>query len=388
MNPAQQEPLEELPSPSRDRSWIEINFENLIHNARVLQDAMPSGCCLMAVVKANGYGHGAIEISHCLNNAGVTAFAVATLEEGIQLRQAGIQGLILVLGYTPVNKASLLHRYRLTQTLIDDEYAWALNKQGFPLSVHMKIDTGMHRLGIPWDHPNQAISLFSLKNLSICGIYTHLAAADSPSLSDIAFTKEQIRRFYILTDEIQNSGIPLPKLHIQSSYGLLNYPYLHCDYVRAGIALYGVSSAVPSSTLLKLDLRPVLALKSRVILLRNVHSGESVGYSRAFVAARDSRIAILPLGYADGLPRSYGDGAGIVEIKGQNFPIVGRICMDQLAVDVTNGPHIALGDVATILSERPESLLSASLAAAKAGTISNELLSRLGKRLPVLKSSL
>lgn len=374
-------------APARERSWIEINYSNLTHNALVLQGAMPAGCRLMAVVKADGYGHGAVRVSSCLEQSGVTAFAVATWEEGARLRQAGISGKILVLGYTPVSRAPQLHRYSLIQTLIDGGYARALDRQGFPLQAHLKVDTGMHRLGVSWQDPGEAASLFFLENLTISGLYTHLASPDSLEERDTAFTLGQIRRFYSLTRGLQARGIPLPKLHIQSSYGLLNYPQLRCDYVRAGIALYGVPSSVSSSTRLKLDLRPVLALKSRVILLRDVPKGDSVGYGGAFVAKRDSRIAILPLGYADGVPRSTGEGKGLVEIRGRVFPIAGRICMDQLAVDVTGTPEIAPGDTATILAGNADSPLLVSKAADRAGTISNEFLSRLGKRLPVLESS-
>lgn len=371
---------------SKERTWIELDLNNLVHNARVLQAAMPANCNLMAVVKADAYGHGAVPVASCLEKAGVTAFAVATWEEGVRLRRAGITGEILVLGYTPASRAGQLCRYRLTQTLIDGQYARSLDRQGFPLQTHLKVDTGMHRLGISWKDSAEAAALFSLRHLTISGIYTHLASADSLEERDTAFTLEQIRRFYALTSELGALGIPLPKLHIQSSYGFLNYPHLHCDYIRAGIALYGVPSSISSSTRLKLDLRPVLSLKSRVILLREVPKGEPVGYGGAFVPKRNSRIAILPVGYADGLLRSAGEGKSMVEIRGNLFPVAGRICMDQLAVDVTGAPDIVPGDVATILGGDKFSPLSAAVAANRVGTISNELLSRLGKRLPILQS--
>lgn len=366
-----------------ERSYIEIDLNHLEHNVKVLQKAMPPKCELMAVVKAQAYGHGAYEVSTHLDKIGVKAFAVATIDEGINLRNYGVRGNILILGYTSVNRASELKKYDLIQTLIDFEYANALNKQGIPVKTHIKIDTGMHRLGIPGEALYDVKKVFSMKNLHVCGIFTHLCCSDSKLPDDMVFTRGQINSFYTLIDNLKKVGIDNLKLHIQSSYGLLNYPNLRCDYVRAGIALYGVQS-VPENDSIKLDLRPVLSLKSRVILIRQVNKGDYIGYNRNFVAERDSRIAILPIGYGDGFPRSLSGGNSSVLIKQYRLPIIGNICMDQLTIDVTDAEEVAVGDIATLVGAEGYYELSAPVVAKHSGSISNELLCRMGTRLPVV----
>lgn len=372
----------------KDRSYIEINLRNLEHNVKVLRQVMPPYCKLMAVVKTEAYGHGAYEISVHLNKMGVRAFAAASIDEGIRLRKYGIKGEILILGYTAVHRAADLKKYDLTQTLIDFAYAKELNRQNKALKVHIKIDTGMHRLGMDALDTAKVKQVFAMKNLNVIGIFTHLSCADSRLTEDIAFTKRQIERFYELIDELKRSGITVPKLHMLSSYGLLNYPNqtcsYTCSYVRAGIALYGVKSLPFDRTVLKLDLRPVLSLKSRVILIRFVSKGDFVGYGRGFLAERDSRIAILPIGYGDGYPRSLSYGKGKVRIRGYLVPVIGRICMDQLAVDITDTKDIAVGDTAVLISSDTEDEISAPALAESFGSISNELLCRMGARLPVV----
>lgn len=373
------------PVSNTDRAWIEVDLKNLAHNAKVLKKAMPPKCQLMAVVKAEAYGHRAFEISTCLEKIGVKAFAVATIDEGIRLRKYGIRGEILILGYTAIWRAAELKKYNLIQTLISYDYATALNKQGVSIKAHLKIDTGMHRLGISSDGLTDIEKVFSLKRITVCGIYTHLCCSDSLEANDVAFTCEQINCFYSLIDALRNRGIIVPKLHIQSSYGFFNYPQLQCDYVRTGVALYGVLSSPHDETVRKLDLRPVLSLKSEVILIRSVPKGDSVGYGRTFIAGRDSRIAIIPIGYADGVPRDLSCGNGAVRIRQYIVPIIGRICMDQLAVDITDADDIAVGDIATLIEAKAESELAAPVVADQTGSISNELLCRIGARLPVIE---
>ncbi len=373
------------PVSNTDRAWIEVDLKNLAHNAKVLKKAMPPKCQLMAVVKAEAYGHRAFEISTCLEKIGVKAFAVATIDEGIRLRKYGIRGEILILGYTAICRAAELKKYDLIQTLISYDYAAALNKQGVSIKAHLKIDTGMHRLGISSDGLTDIEKVFSLKHITVCGIYTHLCCSDSLEANDVAFTCEQINRFYSLIDSLRNRGIIVPKLHIQSSYGFFNYPQLQCDYVRTGVALYGVLSSPHDETVRKLDLRPVLSLKSEVILIRSVPKGDSVGYGRTFTAQKDSRIAIIPIGYADGIPRNLSCGNGRIRIRQYIVPIIGQICMDQLAVDITEAEDIVVGDVATFIEAKAESELAAPVVADQTGSISNELLCRIGARLPVIE---
>lgn len=369
-----------------ERSWIEINVKNLKHNIETLKKVMPPKCELMAVVKTEAYGHGAYEISTNLNKMGVMSFAVATIDEGIKLREYGIRGEILILGYTNINHAFELKKYDLIQTVIDFEYAKALNSQNVAIKVHIKIDTGMHRLGIPSGELSEVKEVFSMKNLCICGMFTHLCCADSRLSEDIAFTRAQIGSFYSLIDALKDSCIKIPKLHIQSSYGLLNYPELVCDYVRVGIALYGVLSSPNDDTVLKLDLRPVLSLKSQVVLIRSVNKGDSIGYGRSYTTERDSRIAIVPIGYGDGFPRNLSDGNCNLLINKHVVPIVGRICMDQIAVDITDATDVMVGDIVTLIDTEGHDELLAPVIANNVGSISNELLCRMGVRLPVMIS--
>lgn len=370
-----------------DRAYIEISPENLAHNVAVLRSAMPSKCELMAVVKAEAYGHGMCEIAVCLDKIGVRAFAAATIDEGIKLRRCGIRGEILILGFTAPERAGELWKYDLTQTLIDYNYACKLNEQGCKIKAHMKIDTGMHRLGFDSDIHNsdlyieKILNVFAMEHLCISGIYTHLCVADSLDEEDVRFTRQQIASFYGVLKQLKKEGIRIPKIHIQSSYGLLNYPELKCSYVRAGVALYGVLSTPDAQTKLQLDLRPVLSLKAKVVLLRSVPQGEFVGYGRTFVTDRDSVIAILPIGYADGFPRSLSGRDSYVLINGSWAPIVGRICMDQLAVDVTDIADIEVGMTATLIGSDGSETIDAPTVALDSGSITNELLSRLGNRL-------
>ncbi len=367
----------------KDRAWIEVNKENLRHNVETLQSAMPEQCQLMAVVKANAYGHGDFEIATYLDELGVKAYAVATLEEGIRLRSFGVTGEILILGYTSPERIKDIRKYDLTQTLINFTYAAALYKKKVCIKVHIKVDTGMHRLGFACHDTRNILKIFQAKYFKVEGIYTHLCVADSLRQEDIAFTEKQIDEFYKLLAVVEENNITLPKIHIQSSYGFLNYPKLKCDYVRAGVALYGVKSSAKDQVRLKLDLRPVLTLKSQIILLRKIREGESVGYARSFVARRDSRIAIVPIGYADGLPRSLSGENGSVMVQNIRVPIIGRICMDQLAIDVTDIDDVAIGTQVIFIGAEEEQL-SAGEVADNAGTISNDLLSGMGTRLPVI----
>lgn len=366
------------------RAWIEVNVENLYYNVEILKKAMQPNCELMAVVKAQAYGHGAVLTAMHLNKIGVRAFAVATIEEGIELRKAGVYGEILILGHTDVSRAFELKEYDLMQTIISYEYAKALNNWGITLKTHIKIDTGMHRLGIASRELPVIQAVFSMENLEICGMFTHLCCSDSSRSEDIAFTKSQIERFYSVADALKSRGILLPKIHVQSSYGFLNYPDLVCDYVRVGIALYGVLSSPCDDTILKLDLRPVLSLKSKIVLIREIVAGESVGYGRSFTAERNSRIAILSIGYGDGIPRNLSGGKGSVLINQTVASIVGRICMDQLAIDITDVENVSVGDIAILAGADGYQKLSVPAVADRADSISNELLCRLGARLPVI----
>ena len=365
----------------KDRAWAEINMASLRHNVKVLQEALPAGCGIMAVVKANAYGHGDAEVSAYLNRMGVNAFAVATVDEGIRLRRRGIKGEILILGYTPAARAPELFHYRLSQTVADAGHARELNRFGKPIRVHIKVDTGMHRLGEDCRHVFEIALIFGCRHLRIEGIFTHLSVPDSMKETDVAFTNRQIQSFYELLDKLRADHIQIPKTHIQSSYGVMNYPELRCGYARIGIALYGVLSTPDARVKCPLDLRPVLSLKSRVALVRTIKPGESVGYGREFVAREETKIAVISIGYADGFPRRLSAGKCHVLIGGRCAPVIGRICMDQLVADVTGLPDVKRGDVVTLIGKDGAVEITAEQAAANAGTITNELLSRLSGRL-------
>ena len=362
-----------------DRAYIEINLQNLEHNVNVLRNVMYPKSKIMAVVKTNAYGHGAYEITVHLNKIGVDAFAVATIDEGIELRKYGICGDILIFGYTDIKRVKELKKYNLTQTLIDFEYACVLNKQKIPIKAHIKIDTGMHRLGIIYKNIEDIKRIFEMENINVSGIYTHLCCSDSLEPDDTLFTEKQINNFHTVINELKNNGLRIPKLHIQSSYGLLNYPEIYCNYVRVGIALYGTQS-LPGETALKLNLHPVLSLKSKIVLIRYINKGDTVGYGRKFTAERDSRIAVLPIGYGDGFPRNLSCGKGRVIIKEHKISIIGQICMDCLTVDITDFNDIVIGDTAELICAE----LPAENVADNSESIANELLCRMGERLPYI----
>lgn len=366
----------------KNRAWAEINTDNLKYNLRELNKVIPENGQIMAVVKADAYGHGALEISRILSAEGVQAFAVATLKEGIQLRQGGIKGEILILGMTDTKCASTLKKWNLTQTIIDFNYAKKLQEENVNVKVHVKIDTGMGRLGEPYNQRENILKIFQFTNLSITGTYTHLCAADSFEPYDVAFTYRQIKRFYSVIDKLRCSGISLGKIHIQSSYGLLNYPELHCDYARIGIALYGALSRENEILKTKIALRPVLSLKSKVALIKDLNEGDTVGYGHHFIAKKQTRIAIVSIGYADGIPRNLSCEKGYVLLHGQKVPIIGNICMDQLIVNITEiQNNVVCGDVVTLIGQDGNENISPEMFANNTGTITNEILSRIGDRI-------
>lgn len=335
---------------------------------------------LMAVVKADAYGHGAVIAARALWRHGVRAFAVATMEEGIELRRAGIRGTILVLGWTPAQFARRLARWHLSQTIADEAHARALSAQGVRLDVHLALDTGMHRLGVAWDDLDAQMRIFALPGLRIRGTFSHLSVADSLSKADVAFTREQSRRFFAAIEALRGRGCDPGLVHLQASYGILNHPAVPCDFARAGIALYGVTSD-SQPTARTADLWPVLSLRARVASVRALAPGESAGYGRAFTARRPTKLAAVAIGYADGLPRDLPEHGGEVLLHGHRAPAVGRLCMDQMLVDATDVPDVRPGDVATLIGRDGAAQISAVDLARQCGVLTNELLSRLGGRL-------
>ena len=365
----------------KDRAWIELDIGALRHNVAALRALLPPGCALMPAVKADAYGHGAVLIARELNRLGVRAFCVASAREGAQLRGSGVEGEILVLGYTHPRLIPLLYRSRLTQTVLDASYAECLNQAGLPLEVQIKIDTGMHRLGERWTQIDALERIFACRNLHVAGAFTHLCADETTGEEDRAYTLAQARAFQNAVAALRKRGCRVPKVHALASYGLLNYPEIGGDYARTGIALYGVLSCASHAVPRAAALQPVLSLKTRVAQVQMLQPGERAGYDLRFTARRETRLAVLSIGYADGLPRSLSCGVGAVLLHGCRAPVVGRICMDQTLVDATEIPETAPGDEAVLIGNSGAEKITACDVAEAAGTISNEILSRLGARL-------
>ena len=372
-----------LTAQPRSRAWREIDLEALTHNARVLQASLAPGCRLMAVVKADAYGHGAAQAALRLRRAGVKSFAVACLDEAISLRLHGLEEEVLILGYTPPEEAPALARWNLVQAVADEAHAAALAAQGIPLRVHLALDTGMHRLGVPADDHAALARVWELPNLSVEGVFSHLCVSDSPQPEARSYTHDQVERFFAAVAWMKARGMDPGETHLQASYGIWNLPPLPCTWARAGIALYGVTSGgTPPRR--PLDLKPVLSLRARVASVRTLPAGEGAGYGLAFRADRPRRLATVTIGYADGLSRALPEQGGQVLLHGQRCPMVGRMCMDQLLVDVTAVPEAAAGDVVTLIGWDGPAYLAAEEMASVCGTITNELLSRLGPRLPIV----
>ncbi len=360
------------------RAWKELQFENLAWNVEHLKALLPEGCSFMAVVKADAYGHGAVPVCTYLNRIGIRAFAVATIQEAVKLRKAGSKGEILILGYTPPQEAYLLTSYDLIQTAVDCAHARALNAAApYPVKVHLKLDTGMHRLGERAEHIDALAALFTLPRLRILGMYSHLCAADSQEIDDILFTRSQISSFLRTAQVLREKDCDPGKLHLQSSYGVLNYPGLPLDYARFGIAMYGLLSSPDQKLLERVPLRPVLSLHARIASVRDLKPGETVSYGRHFRAEAPMRVAAVTIGYADGLPRSLSGKDLPVLLHGRRTRVLGNICMDQLIIDVTHIPDARPGDCVTLLGTDGSFTLRAEEMAEKAGTITNELMSRL-----------
>lgn len=371
--------MKEKNTSFKSLAWIEINLENLEHNIKEIQKIISKKTKIMAVVKANAYGHGLVLISKKLNEIGIFNFAVSSLKEGIELRENGILGNILILGFTDYKNLEDVIKYDLIQTIIDYDYAKRIEKLDLSqkLKVHLKINTGMNRIGENYQNIEKIKEIFAIKNIEILGLFTHLSVSDSSNLEDINFTKRQINNFFQVVNGIKSIGYSNFSSHIQSSYGILNYPELNLDYVRIGIIMYGVHSEKNIKTKVNINLKPVLTLKAKISSIHELDVNESISYGRTYITTSKIKVATVSIGYADGYPRSL-SSKGIVLVNGKRRPILGRICMDQLIIDVTN-MSIQVGDIVTLIGEDQD--IKAEDVSYLANTISNELLSRLGNRL-------
>jgi len=322
-------------------AWIEIDLTALRYNLSAFREILSPGSDIMCIIKANAYGHGAVPLASVLRQEGVTHFGVALVQEGIELRASGVSEPLLVLGHTPDEDLQDAVKYNLTLTVFTLEQAIALNETAGSLErrarVHLKVDTGMGRIGfIPGRGALRDIAeIVRLPNLEVEGIYSHLAWADSP---EGTYTRTQLGRFQGFLDDLADNGIRFKKVHLANSAATINYPETHFDLVRMGISLYGLYPDPSMAISPKVDLRPVMSIKARLSFVKEVPEETAITYGCTFVTRRPSLIGTIPMGYADGVPRLLSN-RGEVLVKGRRCPIVGRVCMDQFMVDVTDLPE-------------------------------------------------
>lgn len=363
-----------------------IDLAALAHNLSQIQGCLSHDCSIMAVVKANAYGHGATDIARALVCSGVARLAVASVEEGIALREDGINAEILVLADLLDTHVQELLDFRLTPVITEQRLLPTLAKTAAamnqPLPVHLKMDTGMGRLGFS---PSELAALFDAlpawKSVRIEGFMTHLADSDG---DDTSHTEQQLKRFRGLLEQVQQRGIRIPLVHVANSAAIVRYPQSHFSLVRPGIALYGYHTLPDSVPCL--SLKPILSLKAKVMHLRTLKPGDSVSYNRTFVAKRPATIAVLPVGYADGYNRRLSN-RGCVLIHGRRAPIAGLVCMDMTMVDVTDIPSVQVGDAVTLIGRDGEDAIWADDLAKWSGTIPYEILCAIGPRIPRLYQS-
>lgn len=357
--------------------WAEIDLAAIAHNVEQIRKITPSSAEICAVVKANAYGHGAAAVARAVLQAGASRLAVAISNEALELRRAGFRVPILVLGYTPVCQADLIVEHDITQTIFTMDSAQALSAAATAtdktVKVHIKIDTGMGRIGIcPEDAGDFAVAVSNLPGIQIEGVFSHFATSDS---QDKTFTYEQYNRFMEGVQHIEAKGIHIPIRHISNSAAILDLPHMHLDMVRPGIILYGLW---PSDEVNKpITLRPAMKLKAQVSLIKDMPSHSPISYGCTYFTNKPSYIATLPVGYADGWSRLLANKAHVL-VRGQRAPLVGRVCMDQCMIDVTPIPGVKAGDEALLFggADLPVEELARHM-----GTINYEIVCMVGKRV-------
>ena len=354
-------------------TWVEINLDAIAKNVRNIKKLIGEKKELMAVVKGNAYGHDILEVSSVVLNNGATRLALARLEEGIFLRKAGITVPILILGLTLKQQAELLVSYNITPTVCEYEMIEKLSesaiKEDKVVKVHLKVDTGMGRIGIfSYDILRFIKRIRALKNVEIEGIFTHFSVADE---KDKTYTEEQFRKFMEVLTVLEKEEIRIPIKHVGNSATLLDLPHMWLDLVRPGISIYGL---YPSTEVQKtIKLIPAHSFKTRIIFLKELSMGESIGYGRTYTTnQRRTKVASLPLGYADGYNRLLSN-QGEVLVRGRRFPIIGRICMDQCMIDVTNLPQVEIGDEVVLWGRQGQEEITVEEIADKIKTINYEI---------------
>ncbi|HAS74674.1 MAG TPA: alanine racemase [Clostridiales bacterium UBA8960] len=362
--------------------WADINLDHLAHNIREVRRVTNPKTLISAVIKADGYGHGAVAIGQTLLDHGADRFAVATLSEALQLKRAFSETEIMVLGYTPNDLIDEAILKGIIQTVFSIEQAKTFNdrasKLGKTLKVHIKVDTGMRRIGMAVSEEtiNQVVEITQMKNLFVEGIFTHFATADE---TDKTFTKAQVEKFLWVVDKLEQKGVRINIKHVSNSAAIIDCPEYNFDMVRAGIMLYGLYPS-PDVNHDQVKLKEVMSLKANIAQVKMIEKGEGVSYGLKYIASAPTQIATIPIGYADGFTRSLTFKAKGI-INGVVKPIVGRICMDQCMLEV-DGLSVAPGDTVTLFGEMNGERISIDDYANMLGTINYEIVCMIGKRVP------
>lgn len=365
------------------RVIAEIDLDAITHNYEEIKKYLPPKSKVCAVIKADGYGHGSVPIAKTLNNLGVDAFAVASSSEAVILRKNDIQKDILVLGYTSEEDYIDMVKHRIIQTVFRLDMAKRLSdvamEMGLVAHIHLLIDTGMGRIGFMPDKDSVALikEIYDLPFIAVDGIFSHFARADE---TDKEASALQINRFKWFIQQLEDKGIAIKDLHLANSAGFIDLPQAHFDMVRVGIAMYGL---YPSDEVdrTKVELKPALSLKSSVILVKDVPTGQPISYGGTYVTNKPMKVATIPVGYGDGYPRSL-SSKGSVLIRGKKAPILGRVCMDQFMVDVTDIEDVKNDDEVVLIGLSGGEIISVEDIATIMGTINYEVVCQLGKRIP------
>ena len=372
------------------RTWAQISLNRIEHNYKIIREQINPGTKLCCVIKADAYGHGAPEFAELYEKLGADFFAVSNLEEALQLRIGGITLPILILGYTPAEYAKELSDNNISQAILSLDYAKELSASAKALNVtvksHLKIDTGMSRIGIMCQDihrdniKNDVMEIFGLDNLEIEGMFTHFAVSDEKE-EGREYTLHQIECFNYVINTLKENGIDTDKIikHCSNSAAIMDYKSVNMDMVRAGIILYGLS---PSSKLKgQLALKPAMELKSVIAHIKEIEPGTTVSYGRTFEADRKMKIATVPIGYADGYIRNLASDAFML-VKGKKAKVLGRICMDQCMIDITNIDDVRVGDTVTVVGRSGSEEITMDDVASWTGTINYEVVCLVGKRVP------
>lgn len=373
--------LEDRPKLQMHRpTYAEIDLDAIAYNVHAIRDVVGTDRKIMPAVKADGYGHGAVQVSRVVIAEGADILGVASVEEAIELRDDGIYAPILILGCSMPRSAAEIVEFGISATVCDLSLGQALAgeaaKRGKTAHIHVKVDTGMGRIGVSVDEAVQLITdLTDMPALKVDGVFTHFPSSDE---LDKSFTHEQICRFNQLLAVLKDRNIMPEMAHAANSAAALDYPDSHFNLVRPGLAIYGLYPSPTTSR--NICLKPALTFRSRIIFMKDVPAGNPVSYGRTFVTSRLTKVAIIPVGYADGYDRRLSN-TGEVAVRGHRVPVIGRVCMDQTIVDVTDVPDVEVGDDVVLLGGGYD-YLAVERVAEMLGTVPHDIITSIGKRVP------